>query len=470
MLESMWQSVLGGFSTQRILADTTNAVLEKGVFGTTWQIALSSILCVILGALATSAGIGGGGLFVPLYAYVLGTGVKFGVPVSKATIFGGSIGKYLGTAFMKHPTQNRPVVNYNLVAAMQPWELLGTIFGVFFNVLFPELVIVILLVLVLGFSAKKTLVKGKRLWDKESKALKEKGMVKNQSQVTLADSSSDRSESPPNGTEDVGSGPSGMEETKEESGRGVVQPLDVEKHIVPEIRAEMEKEAKTFPVWNLAILAVMTVFIIIYSLVKKGVIGDLKGCTAGYWAWYFVPVPFFVGLSAFVIYKLNQDYQHKKQINWEYQPGDLQWDPKTQKKMPVVGFVAGVCASLVGIGGGMVTGPLFLELGLNPKVSSSSSAFMILFTGMSSVVQYLTIGYLPLDFALWFIFMGFLGAQLGHHSVKKILEKTGRDSLICFLLGGIIAVSVVIMFISGVISIATSPADELFEFSAKGMC
>jgi len=64
---------------------------------------------------ATAAGIGGGGLFVPLYAFVLGfqkfdeipifskceisdelgVGAKGAVPLSKSTIFGGALGKYL---------------------------------------------------------------------------------------------------------------------------------------------------------------------------------------------------------------------------------------------------------------------------------------------------------------------------------------------------------------------------------------
>lgn len=467
-------SIFESIPKARLLAETT-AVLENGVFGTTWQIWVSSFLCILLGALATSAGIGGGGLFVPLYAFVLGTGVKYGVPVSKATIFGGSLGKYLSTAFTKHPSANRPIVNYNLVAMMQSWELLGTIFGVFFNVLFPELVIVILLVLVLGFSAYKTLKKGIQQFKKESNAMK-KEIKKSQSTVTLTnDSGSDTASQSEASQVD--------EETKAPMGDGSVDgeisgpassvaPFDVEKDpaISPELQAELDLEAKLFPKWNLAVLAVMTVFIIFYSLIKKGIIGEMKGCTAGYWVWYFVPVPFFCLLGAFVVKMLRAEFRRKQAVGYEYQDKDLRWDDATIKKTPLVGFAAGVAASLVGIGGGMVTGPLFLELGLDPRVSSSTSAFMIVFTGMSSVVQYLSLGYLPVDFALWFMAMGFIGAQLGHHSVKKLLERSGRPSLICFLLGGIIAVSVLIMFINGIVSLASTPADELFEFSTTGMC
>ena len=53
------------------------------------QLVGTSLLCFVVTCLAVAAGIGGGGLLVPLYAFVLGLGPKNAVPVSKATIFGG---------------------------------------------------------------------------------------------------------------------------------------------------------------------------------------------------------------------------------------------------------------------------------------------------------------------------------------------------------------------------------------------
>lgn len=47
-----------------------------------------------------------------------------------------------------------------------------------------------------------------------------------------------------------------------------------------------------------------------------------------------------------------------------------------------------MAAGLLGIGGGMVIGPLFIEIGMQPQVGTASCAFMILWTATSGVIQY----------------------------------------------------------------------------------
>mmetsp|Transcript_35998 Transcript_35998/g.45832 ORF Transcript_35998/g.45832 Transcript_35998/m.45832 type:complete len:453 (+) Transcript_35998:252-1610(+) len=439
----------------RVLAEKT---LQVGVFNS-WPIAIASIVSVLLGAIATSAGIGGGGLFVPLYALVLGYGVKGAVPLSAATILGGALGKYLSTSKGKHPKADRPIIDYNLATMIQSWELLGTVFGVIFNLIFPELLIVILLVIILGLSSFKTFRKGMQFYRKEN-ALKIAS--KKAQEIDPEDGS-------------IMNAISNVEieekESSEERKMDILAPQpEADKPESAEILAEKKMETIRFPRWQLASLFIMTVFIIIYALVKKGVIGDLHSCSAGYWVWYFVPVPFFVCLGSLVAYKLLQTGKRKEAMSYVYLEGDLKWNVNTVKKIPMIGVVAGTAASLVGIGGGMIVVPLFLELEVLPEVASSTNAFIIVFVGMSSVVQYSVIEVLPWDYALWFISIGFIGAQLGHHSLKRILERTGRSSIICFILAGFIAASVLVMFIDGIISVASTSAGEIFKFSTNELC
>merc|ERR1719217_39702 len=71
----------------------TQALTVNGVKGSLfnnddfdiWMLAMVTVLVIGLGSLAAGAGIGGGGLFVPLFAFVLGVGAKAAVPLSKAT-------------------------------------------------------------------------------------------------------------------------------------------------------------------------------------------------------------------------------------------------------------------------------------------------------------------------------------------------------------------------------------------------
>ena len=98
-----------------------------------WRIPITSILCLLITMLAVAAGIGGGGLLVPLYAYVLGLGPKLAVPVSKATIFGVAIGNTFFISREKHPLANRPLIDYSTAVFMQGGELAGVVVGVLLN-------------------------------------------------------------------------------------------------------------------------------------------------------------------------------------------------------------------------------------------------------------------------------------------------------------------------------------------------
>ena len=78
----------------------------------------STGLVLVLGSLAAGAGVGGGGLFVPIYMVLLGAGPKGAVPLSKATILGGAVGNFISLGFARHPKAkthkqgDRPMIDY----------------------------------------------------------------------------------------------------------------------------------------------------------------------------------------------------------------------------------------------------------------------------------------------------------------------------------------------------------------------
>jgi len=50
--------------------------------------------------------------------------------------------------------------------------------------------------------------------------------------------------------------------------------------------------------------------------------------------------------------------------------------------------LSGILAGLLGIGGGLILGPLLLELGLHPIVSTATTNFLVLFTSSSTSIQF----------------------------------------------------------------------------------
>ena len=83
------RKLAAGSSTDQAYAILNQPILDSFP---PWRLASTTVLVLVFGALGAAAGIGGGGFFVPLYAFLLGVGAKAAVPMSKATILGGAIG------------------------------------------------------------------------------------------------------------------------------------------------------------------------------------------------------------------------------------------------------------------------------------------------------------------------------------------------------------------------------------------
>lgn len=94
----------------------------------------------------------------------------------------------------------------------------------------------------------------------------------------------------------------------------------------------------------------------------------------------------------FVRRYLVDRYEIKQLVGYQYVEGDVLWTRRNTIRYPVLCTIAGLAAGLFGIGGGIVKGPLMLEMGVLPEVASVTSATMILFTssGGLSCVSFLT--------------------------------------------------------------------------------
>lgn len=103
--------VIEEWKDQRRLAAASDH-MDDGLFDGSlelWRVMLASGCVLIVTMLAVAAGIGGGGLLLPIYAYILGLGPQLAVPVSKATIFGVAVGNVFFISRERHPKAERPV-------------------------------------------------------------------------------------------------------------------------------------------------------------------------------------------------------------------------------------------------------------------------------------------------------------------------------------------------------------------------
>ncbi|CAN4128185.1 unnamed protein product [Withania somnifera] len=107
------------------------------------------------------------------------------------------------------------------------------------------------------------------------------------------------------------------------------------------------------------------------------------------------------------------------------------------------GIVAGLVGGLLGLGGGFIMGPMFLELGVPPQVSSATATFAMMFSSSMSVVEYYLLKRFPVPYALYFVAVTTVAAFIGQHIVRRMIMILGRASLIIFILAFTIFVSAV---------------------------
>ncbi|GAU14191.1 hypothetical protein TSUD_307510 [Trifolium subterraneum] len=257
---------------------------------------------------------------------------------------------------MRHPTLNMPIIDYDLALLIQPMLMLGISIGVICNVIFPNwLVTVLLIVLFLGSGANEA----------EYKPL-----------------------------------PTGPNDATEK---------------VTEVTILENVYWKKF-----GLLAFVWVSFIAVQIAK---IPISVGVTA------YEATALFTGKTALAsIGDHGKEYTFIQLIIY-----------------CVIALFAGILGGLLGLGGGFMLAPLFLEMEVPPQVSSATTTFIMTFSASMCVVEYYMLKRFPVPYALYFLMVSFIAALVGQHFLKKILKLFGRASIIIFILASIIFISAILL-------------------------
>jgi len=194
----------------------------------------------------------------------------------------------------------------------------------------------------------------------------------------------------------------------------------------------------------------------------------------GGWLYWVIPLVASSVLAALVYSagrRLAAENVAKVEAKFEFAFGDPRWEGKNLSVLPLICTLAGVAAGGLGVGGAMVKGPLMLEMGMQPAVSSATATFMILFTSSLTTLQFLVAGLLRLDYTLFYACIGALGTIAGQKSVGALVKRFKRQSILSLALGVNIAVSTVVMGIVGGAQIVTDALAANWDaFSFQPLC
>lgn len=159
---------------------------------------------------------------------------------------------------------------------------------------------------------------------------------------------------------------------------------------------------------------------------------------------------------------LLKDTSRKIEAGFVYLDDDLKWDKKSTIIYPLISTLAGFCAGMFGIGGGIIKGPLMLAMGIHPKVASATSACMILFTSFTATTTFSVYGLMVTDYAIVGCILGFCATFLGQTIMSRLLAKSKRNSYIAFSIGFVVLLSAMLMALESVLHLVSDEEDDEF--------
>lgn len=397
---------------RNILSNLLHSLLEPGESPNTrvwpdmefgWRVVLGSIIGFLGAALGSIGGVGGGGIFVPMLTLIIGFDPKTSTAVSKCMIMGAAGSTVYYNLRLRHPSLDLPIIDYDLALLFQPMVMLGISIGVVFNLIFPDWMVTVLLIILFLGTSTKALFKGIETWKKESLMKKEA--------AKLLGSSSKLNDGPELEYKPIPGGPS-------------ASLSDEEVPIKDNIYCK-----------ELMLLLFVWVAFLAVQLVKT----YATTCSIEYWVLNILQVPIAVSVTLYEAIGLRKGKRTiasrgKQEINWKVHQFILYC---------FCGVLAGIVGGLLGLGGGFILGPLFLELGVPPQVASATSTFAMTFSSSMTVIQYYLLDRFPVPYAAYFVFLATVAAFTGQHIVRRLIVLLGRASLIIFILALTIFVSAI---------------------------
>ena len=197
---------------------------------------------------------------------------------------------------------------------------------------------------------------------------------------------------------------------------------------------------------------------------------DIKMCG---WSYWFVEL-FFVGvcvLMTWVAIKLSAAEQTLKiKYGINYQEGDVVLKGKALTILVSIGFVGGLVAGALGLGGGSIYNPALLSLGVHPKVSGATGMFLVLFSTANTCLLNFLNGFLDVKYACWISSFSLLGSVLGMAATDKVVKMTGKPSIMVWVLVFVFVISTVSTPIFGGFSLQDQAADGTDIYAFNALC
>ncbi|KAG6597785.1 uncharacterized protein IUM83_07690 [Phytophthora cinnamomi] len=417
--------------------------------------ALAIAFMVIGLAVSSAGGVGGGVIMVPAMVLIMSFDIKRATPISNVAILGGAVANAWFNLRKRHPTVDRPLIDPELALGMIPVVIGGTVLGALINKLIPSYILSLLFVVVLAVGGSRTMMKGIRLHKKEIAKIKETEAAANEAAANVPASPGvyvQVSTPVTVGKDDI------LDEKRLSTSASTADakaPTGFESGSPATLAQILEKERHFAWAPHIAIM-------ICYLGIVAASIGDASVHCGGvaYWVILLIEIPWVAVFVFYTSHYLHKIYLRKAAVNYQYVDGDIQWTKKTVVYFPLGCAVAGIVAGMFGVGGGIITGPIMIELGIVPEVASSTTALMILYSSAAATAKFAVFKMVAWDWALLLCAVAFVVTSASQVVILGFVRKTGRQSIIVLCIATAVLIGAVIMTYQAIKSTVDSAGDH----------
>eukprot|EP00922_Rhytidocystis_sp_ex-Travisia-forbesii_P054534 GHVS01080814.1.p1 GENE.GHVS01080814.1~~GHVS01080814.1.p1 ORF type:complete len:556 (+),score=140.00 GHVS01080814.1:49-1668(+) len=478
------------------------------------------VACLLLGvacAAAVTVGVGGGGLFVPIMIMFMGFSPHQSTALSQCLMAGGTLSALLlNLTCTAHPDDlSKSVLDIQLILSLCPVQLAGVSVGVIVNRSLPAWVILLLMVVVLGFTAIRTwnkihpppLLTSQRQRQQQQRQQQRQQLVVEGGWSQARDVSAVR-----NFDEIVGGGvyvqfhdddddaakqcelhhndltdnPATTTTTNSccvvgnhSSSSSVCSRLGVAvsdgsttsttptnspiRTLPPSSVCNSSSSSSYAAVmspqmcWVLLVALAVANAALLLARGGKARPGLVPFCGVWYWTLDVVNVLLLIAASIGIVLIASTHINGLSED--EHNDMAISSLPQLLPSVPsaflllLQTFLTGFIAAVVGIGGGMLLGPLLLRKGIHPMVVSAANATLILITSSAASFNFVVGGQAPLGYALTLGGVCFVAALLGKFLLDRLVMRHNLFHHVTYVLVVLIVLSMVSMLGSGIMEL-----------------
>lgn len=214
-----------------------------------------------------------------------------------------------------------------------------------------------------------------------------------------------------------------------------------------------ENRVRVWILWIVLVWAIVLVLSLLRAGAKVSSVLGFDICSPPYWIFTALNIPVLCGITFFIARQTLQRTNRKMDLGYQFERGEIIWNKRSLSLYPLFSGLSGVIGGLLGVGGGMIIGPLLLEIGMHSKPAAASSAFTVFLTSSSAALQFILLRLFYYDYACLFCAIGVVGTILGQFGVGKLVQKYKRSSFIIFSMTLVIGCATVMMVVSGIIRV-----------------